>query len=310
MIMKRIAVLIFLLTLPQWAICATAPKKFPVLLDTDIGSDIDDAFALALIVNSPELDLLGVTTVSGDSEARARLAAKMLVDAGRLDVPVAAGASGQPLPIQQCRLAEGFKSPSLLPIAAEDFLESEIRRRPGQITIVAIGPLTNVAALLKKYPDAAKEIKQIVLMGGSVERGYAPGSRPEAEYNIKMDPAAAQVVFSSGVPIVMAPLDVTAMLQLDAAARHRIFTHLTPMTNDLTLLYHLWNQDTPTLFDPMAVALLIDPGLCETKAMAIEVDSEGFTREASGKPANASVALHTDPARFFQFYLNRVAPQR
>jgi inosine-uridine nucleoside N-ribohydrolase len=112
------------------------------------------------------------------------------------------------------------------------------------------------------------------------------------------------------VPIVMAPLDVTAMLQLDAAARQRIFTHLTPMTNDLTLLYHLWNQDTPTLFDPMAVALLIDPGLCETKAMAIEVDSEGFTREASGKPANASVALHTDPARFFQFYLNRVAPQR
>ena len=308
--MKRIAVLIFLLTLPQWAICATAPKKIPVLLDTDIGSDIDDAFALALIVNSPELDLLGVTTVSGDSEARARLAAKMLVDAGRLDVPVAAGASGQPLPIQQCRLAEGFKSPSLLPIAAEDFLESEIRRRPGQITIVAIGLLTNVAALLKKYPDAAKEIKQIVLMGGSVERGYAPGSRPEAEYNIKMDPAAAQVVFASGVPIVMAPLDVTAMLQLDAAARHRVFTQLTPVTNDLTLLYHLWNNETPTLFDPMAVALLLDPSLCETKPMAIEVDNEGFTREASGKPANATVALHTDPARFFQFYLNRVAPAK
>jgi purine nucleosidase len=308
MIMKKIAVLIFLLALPHWAMCTAAPEKIPILLDTDIGSDIDDAFALALVLNSPELDLLGVTTVSGDAEARARLAAKMLEDAGRLDVPVVAGASGKPLPIEQCLLAENLKSPSLLPIAAEEFLESEIRRRPGQITIVAIGPLTNIAALLKKYPDAAKEIKQIVLMGGSIERGYAPGSKPEAEYNIKMDPAAAQVVFTSGVPIVMAPLDVTAMLQLDAAARHRIFTRLTPITNDLTLLYHLWNHETPTLFDPMAVALLIDPGLCETKPMAIEVDNEGFTREASGKPANATVALHTDPAKFFQFYLNRVAP--
>ncbi len=306
--MKKLAFLLILLACPRWAMCAAAPEKIPILLDTDIGSDIDDAFALALVLNSPELDLLGVTTVSGDAEARARLAAKMLEDAGRLDVPVVAGASSKPLPIQQCRLADNFKSPSLLPLAAEDFLESEIKRRPGEITVVAIGPLTNVAALLKKYPDAAKEIKQIVLMGGSIERGYAPDSKPEAEYNIKMDPAAAQAVFTSGVPILMAPLDVTAMLQLDAAARHRIFTHLSPVTNDLTLLYHLWNNETPTLFDPMAVALLIGPSLCETKPMAIEVDNEGFTREASGKPANATVALHTDPAKFFQFYLNRVAP--
>jgi purine nucleosidase len=306
--MKKLALLLILLACPRWAMRAAAPEKIPILLDTDIGSDIDDAFALALILNSPELDLLGVTTVSGDAEARARLAAKMLEDAGRLDVPVVAGASSKPLPIEQCRLADNFKSPSLLPIAAEDFLESEIKRRPGEITIVAIGPLTNVAALLKKYPDAAKEIKQIVLMGGSIERGYAPDSKPEPEYNIRMDPEAAQVVFSSGVPIVMAPLDVTAMLQLDAAARHRIFTQLSPFANDLTLLYHLWNNETPTLFDPMAVALLIDPSLCVMKPMAIEVDNEGFTREASGKPANATVALHTDPAKFFQFYLNRVAP--
>jgi inosine-uridine nucleoside N-ribohydrolase len=306
--MKKLVLLLILLAWPRWTMCAAGPEKIPTLLDTDIGSDIDDAFALALILNSPELDLLGVTTVSGNSEARARLVAKLLEDAGRLDVPVVAGAPGQFIPSPQCRLAEGLKSPSLLPVKAEDFLNSEIDLHPGEIVLVAIGPLTNVAALLKKYPQSAKKIKQIVLMGGSVERGYAPGSKPEAEYNIRSDPGGAQAVFSSGVPILMVPLDVTAMLKLDTESRHRIFTHLSPITNDLTLLYLLWNYETPTLFDPMAVAELLDPSLCETKPMAIEVDNEGFTREAKGKQANVTVAMHTDPAKFFQFYLSRVAP--
>jgi inosine-uridine nucleoside N-ribohydrolase len=305
--MKKIALLLIVLAWAPGAMRAAGSGKVPILLDTDIGSDIDDAFALALILNSPELELLGVTTVSGNAEARARLAAKLLEDAGRPGVPVVAGAPGQFVPIPQCRLADGFKSPALLTVKAEDFLNSVIERHPGKIVIVAIGPLTNVAALLKKYPRSAKMIKQIVLMGGSVERGYAPGSKPEAEYNIRCDPGGAQVVFSSGVPIVMVPLDVTAMLKLDADARRRVFTHLTQITNDLTLLYHLWNYETPTLFDPMAVAELLDPSLCETRPMAIEVDNEGFTREVKGKPANATVALHTDPVKFFQFYLNRVA---
>jgi inosine-uridine nucleoside N-ribohydrolase len=306
--MKKIVLLLVLMAWAPWGTCAAGSRKMPILLDTDIGSDVDDAFALALILRSPELDLLGVTTTTGNPQARARLAAKMLQDAGRSGVPVVAGWPGQFVPSQQCRLADGFKSPSLLTVEAEDFLNSEINKHPGEIVIIAIGPLTNVAALLKKYPESAKKIKQIVLMGGSVERGYAPGSKPEAEYNIRCDPGGAQEVFSSGVPILMVPLDVTAMLKLDADARHRIFTQLTPLTNDLTLLYHLWNYETPTLFDPMAVAEMLDPSLCRTKPMAIDVDNLGFTREAKGKPANATVALETDPAKFFQFYLKRVAP--
>ena len=144
-------------------------------------------------------------------------------------------------------------------------------------------------------------------MGGSIARGYEPGSQPDAEWNIKSNPAAAQVVFSSGIPITMAPLDVTAMLKLDAAARSRIFSQNTPVTNSLAALYHLWNHETPTLFDPMAVALVLDPGLCQTKDLAIEVDDQGFTRVVEGKPANATVGLSTDPAKFFEFYLGRVA---
>jgi purine nucleosidase len=288
---------------------AAPGDKIPILLDTDIGTDIDDAFALALILRSPELALLGVTTVSGDTQARARLAAKILWDAKWPAVQVAAGEPGKPLPIEQCRWADGFLSPALTPQSAVEFLRHQIESRPGEITLVPIGPLTNIGRLLHDYPEEGKKIKRLVLMGGSVRRGYAPNSAPEAEYNIAQDPQAAQVVFNSGVPILMVPLDVTAMLELDAEARHRVFTQLTPLTNDLTILYHLWNRPTPILFDPMAVAMLLDPTLCETQELHIEVDDKGFTRVVEGKPPNATVALKTDSKRFLEFYLNRVAPR-
>ncbi len=306
--MKKAICLLFLFTWPL-ILHAVPPKKIPVLVDTDIGTDIDDAFALALVARSPELQLLGVTTVSGDTQARARLAAKLLWVAGLRNVPVVPGKPGRPLPDEQTRWAEGFRSPQLRPGNAVDFLDSTLRRYPEKVTIIAIGPLTNIAALLTKDPAIAGKIDRIVMMGGSIHHGYADDPTPVAEYNVASDPAAAQKVFSSGVHILMVPLDVTAMLQLHWAPRHRIFASLTPLTDALAILYNLWNQRTPTLFDPMAVAMVIDPGLCQTQPLNIEVDSNGFTRVADNKPPNAIVALHTDPAKFFQFYLSRVAPE-
>lgn len=308
--MQTLARLIGTILIAESVLGAAPPRKIPILLDTDIGTDIDDAFALVLIISSPELELLGVTTVAADTQARARLAAKLLWEAGGAwrKVPVVAGEPGQPQPIDQTRWADGFASPQLRKGKAVDFMKAQINRRPGEITLLTIGEQTNAAALLKSDPSLGKKLKRIVMMGGSVARGYAPGSQADPEWNIKSNPAAAQVVFASGVPILMVPLDVTAMLQLDEANRHRVFTHLTPLTNALALLYHLWNQPTPTLFDPMAVAMLIDPSLCETRELAIEVDARGFTRAVEGKPPNSTVGMRTDPAKFFQFYLSRVAP--
>ncbi len=292
------------------SVCAAAdpPAKIPIILDTDIGTDIDDAFALALIIKSPELDLLGVTTVSGDTAARARIAAKLLWEEGGKwrQVPVVAGIPGPKQEINQARWAEVFVSPQILSESAVDFLRSKFHRYPGQITLIAIGELTNVAAVLKVDPLVGTKIKRIVLMGGSIVRGYAPGSKPDPEWNIKSNSAAAKVVFSSGIPIVMAPLDVTAMLKMDSQARSRIFSQNTPLTNSLAALYHLWGRETPTLFDPMAVAMLLNPSLCETKDLAIEVDGQGFTRAEEGRPANATVGMETDPSKFFEFYLSRL----
>ncbi|MGA8182926.1 MAG: nucleoside hydrolase [Terriglobia bacterium] len=306
--MKKAIGLLFLFVWP-FILHAVPPKKIPILLDTDIGTDIDDAFAVALIARSPELELLGVTTVSGDTHARARLAAKLLWEAGLRRVPVVAGEPGRPLPIEQARWARNFRSPQLRPGSAVNFLDGTLRQMSGTTTIVAIGPLTNIAALLQKDPAIARKISRIVLMGGSIYHGYGDDPTPVAEYNIAADPAAAQKVFSSGVHILMVPLDVTAMLQLRAPGRHRVFTQLSPVTDALAVLYNLWNQRTPTLFDPMAVAMVIDPNLCQTKPLNVQVDANGFTRVEDNKPPNATVALRTDPKNFFNFYLGRVAPE-
>jgi inosine-uridine nucleoside N-ribohydrolase len=310
--MRRISALFAAILLSACSVgAADSAAKTPIILDTDIGTDIDDAFALALIINSPELELLGVTTVSGDTAARARLAAKLLWEAGGKwrQVPVVAGEPGSPQPIEQARWAVDFASPEILKESAVDFLRGQFDRRPGKITLITIGELTNVAALLEADPLVAKKIKRIVLMGGSIARGYGPGSRAEPEWNIKSNPTAARVVFSSRIPILMVPLDVTAMLQLEAAARNRIFNHGTPVAGALAALYHLWDKETPILFDPMAVALLIKPDLCETEQLAVEIDAEGSTLVVKGKPPNATVGIRTDPARFFEFYLSRVAPE-
>jgi inosine-uridine nucleoside N-ribohydrolase len=306
--MKKGVWLLFLFMCPL-VLHAVPPEKIPILVDTDIGTDIDDAFALALIVRSPELDLLGVTTVSGDTKARAQLAAKLLWGSGFRRVPVVAGEPGKPLPIEQTRWAKDFRSSQLQTGGAVDFLDATLLRRAGKTTIVAIGPLSNIAALLQKDPAIAEKIEQIVLMGGSIYHGYGEDPTPVAEYNIAADPAAAQTVFSSGVHILMVPLDVTAMLQLHAADRNRVFTNLSPMTDGLAILYNLWNQRTPTLFDPMAVAMVIDPSLCQTKPLSVQVDANGFTHAPDNQPPNATVALQTDPAKFFEFYLGRVAPE-
>ena len=289
------------------ALTAVAQQRTPIILDTDIGGDIDDAFAVALVLDSPQLDLRAVTTVSGDTAARARLVAKMLSAAGRTEVPVAAGAAGAKINTTYTQWADGFSSPALVSQSAVELMKSVLDKGHRQVMIVAVGPLTNLAALLKQYPAEKKNIRQIVLMGGSIRRGYYPNSGPTAEYNIAEDAAASQVVFSSGVPILMAPLDVTARLQLEKPELDRLFALHTALTDALEAQYKLWGQPVPTLHDPMAVSLLIAPELCTRQPLVINITDKGMTVPVQGKSANAVVAIETDPGRFIDFYMSRVA---
>lgn len=282
-----------------------------VIIDTDIGDDIDDAFAIALALRSPEIEILGVTTNFGDTEARAKIADRLLGEAGYPEIPVAAGAPTPPkAKLNQHRYGESGHFAKKSHPGAVTFLLEQIREHPGEITLIAIGPLMNVGAAIDKDPAAFRKLERVVLMGGSVRRGYgdlgyAPPHGPDPEWNIMNDISSAQKLFNSGVPIAMMPLDST-QLKLDEVKRAFLFSRGTPITDALTVLYHMWGQETPTLFDPMAVAYVLNPALCPVEPMHIRVDEKGFTREEPGTP-NADVCLDSDPAKFFRFYLPRVA---
>lgn len=289
-------------------------EPVPVLFDTDIGTDIDDVYALAQILHSPELNLLGVTTVSGDAVARARLAAKLLATAGRTDVPVYAGTGTPPQNNQgHCVWAAGFTAPALHESGGVEFLRQQINARPGEITILAVGEMTNVAALLAAEPGIGKKIKTIVLMGGAIRRGYAPNSKPEPEWNLRCNIAAAQTVFTSGVPLLVAPLDSTADLILTPELCVRIFSRGTPLNDALAALDYTWrrtntwNATAPTLFDSLAVALVAAPGLVPLTSLHVVIEADGLTRVIADRPPNAQVALTSDPAAFLEYVTARLS---
>ena len=287
---------------------AHSPEK--IIIDTDIGDDVDDAFALALAVKSPELQVLGVTTTFGDTEARARIADRFLGEVGRGEIPVLAGkATETKNPMSQRKYGESHFAKASHGDAVE-FLLEQTRKYPGEITLIAIGPLMNVGAAIDKDAATFRKLKRVVLMGGSMRRGYgdlgytAPVP-PMPEWNILNDVGSAQKLFAAGVPLYVMPLDST-QLKMDEVKRAFLFSQGTAVTDQLAVLYHLWGQETPTLFDPMTLVFALRPELCPVTGMHIRVDEKGFTREEPGA-ANAQVCLDSNAEDFFKFYLKRVA---
>jgi purine nucleosidase len=289
---------------PAKAAPAESSPKQLVIIDTDIGDDIDDAFALALAERSPEFRILGVTTAFGDTMLRARLTLRFLSATGYGNVPVAAGVPTPPkAKFTQSAYAEGGDQSKIQPVSGPDFLLDQIKKHPGQITLIAIGPQTNLGAAIDKDPVTFRKLKRIVMMGGSIDRGYNDREHAEPEWNIVCDIPAARKVFASGVPIYAMPLDAT-ILKFDPVRLNTLFDQHTPLTGQLQMLYQEWGQKTPTLFDPMAVAYAIKPSLCPTTPLHLTIDDKGSTLRSPGTP-NVNACLKSDPDTFFRFYLSR-----
>jgi purine nucleosidase len=299
---------------------SNAPER--IIIDTDIGDDIDDAFAVALALRSPELNILGISTDYGDVEGKAKILDRLLGEVGRNDIPVAVGIANTVDPalisslVSQQRYGEGghFARPSHP--KAVDFILDQIRRHPGEITLVAISPLPNIGAIIDKSPETFRKLKRVVMMGGWIEPikpdyGNAPAREPGPEWNIKGNISASQKLFLSGVPLYVMPLDSTLHLGLDEIKRATIFSQGVPLTDALTLLYHEWNAYggvTPILYDAMTIAYILNPQLCPVQPMHIRVDDKGATRVEPGTP-NAQVCLHSDADAFFRFYMSRLLAQ-
>jgi purine nucleosidase len=315
-IRKRVAITVMVALSSASATFAAAQSAPPasartkIIIDTDIGDDLDDAFALGLALNSPEVDIVGITTAWGDTKLRARLVDRLLAETGRASISVAEGIHTETkFRLTQARWAEAGPPAKPHP-AGVDFLLEKIRQNPGEITLVGIGPLTNVGAAIERDPATFKKLKRVVIMGGSIRKhyddlGYTPDRGPEPEYNIYCDVAASQKLFTSGVPLYVMPLDST-QLKLDETKRALLFRQSTSLTDALTLLYHQWGQQTPTLFDAMAIAYVIEPKLCPTQPLHIVVDAKGTTLADTSAPANANACLASDSDDFFRFLLPRL----
>jgi inosine-uridine nucleoside N-ribohydrolase len=310
-------------------------SPIPVIIDCDPGHD--DALAITLALARPELQVLGITTVGGNSTLAntTRNALRVLALLGRTDVPVAAGAV-QPMTREletapQVHGASGLDGADLpepasepVPLHAVEWLRATLLAAPEPVTLIPVGPLTNIGMLLRLYPEVVSRIAHISLMGGS--RG-AGNWTPAAEFNIWVDPEAARIVFRSGIPITMCGLDVThkALMGLPEAARLRsLGTRPGTVFADLLEFFTHFHverygtADTP-IHDAVAVAAVALPGMVRTEPFHVDVavDSDitrGRTvvddRGQEGSRPNVQVALDIDRSAFADLVIEAVASYR
>lgn len=303
------------------------PVLHRVIFDTDIGTDVDDIIALAFLLGSPEIRIEGVTTVYADVDLRARMVLKMLQLRGIEGVPVHTGV-GKPLldldpvywpgheGVGLLRDDDDFPAPS--ETHAVDFLVDHVLGNPGEITLLAVGPLTNVATAIIREPRFAGSLKKLVIMGGRIDvNGTMSGF---SEHNIKCDPEAAHVVFAAGAHIDLVPLDVTlrALVRQDGveALRQKGSPYHDALADQIALYPGFVSRGGSTfLHDPLAAMAILRPDLLGWRPYNIQVELHGRLTRAmtlarsptNEHPTTARVAMDLDVAACEAFIAERIA---
>jgi pyrimidine-specific ribonucleoside hydrolase len=307
-------------------------KPRPIILDCDPGHD--DALAMLLALARPEVDLAAITTVAGNStlDNTTRNALSVLTLVGRTDIPVASGAATplkrELITAPNVHGGSGLAGADLptpaVGIVSDDaaaYMAQVIRESDVPVTLIPVGPLTNIGHLLARFPDEFRQVEAICLMGGSITEGNVSAS---AEFNIWVDPEAARDVFESGLPVTMIPLDVThqAIVSLDDADRMErlgnrtgvVFADLLRFFAQFHIERYGWHG--APIHDAVAVANVALPDMVRRRSYRVDVETVSeLTRGrtvvdlygVSGKPANAEVGVGIDQPRFVQVLLDAVA---
>ncbi len=286
-------------------------EKQMIVLDTDIGDDIDDALALGLALNSPEIEIQGITTVFGDTQQRAQLVKHILSTFGREDIPIAVGV-GKPL--HQRHPPSGVAQATILgnkrydeetfsTFSGPELIVQQALEHSGKLTLVCIGPLTNVALALLIEPRIGTAIRSIVMMGGS-------SGLPLPEWNVRSDVEAADIVLNSGIPITLIGLNVTRRCQLHKQDIEQLRKSTTAQAQLLYQLITIWQQHRPQwhsslpyLHDPLTIAALCTPELLTWRDTPVQVIQrgpfEGFMvpRMLGGTNVKAAVGVQAKKAR-------------
>lgn len=322
-------------------------NKKKVIIDSDYGTYYDDAFALLYAVQNEELDILAVNSSYGDTKLRARIAKKLLRVANRTEIPVYAGIPGSMsggaymfgFEGQNILTEEDFKDPTLEPDGynADDVIIEAVTKYPHEVTIITTGTVTNVAAALIKEPRVAELAKELIIMGGVIvpivdEKGIARS--PIEEYNLNNDTFATQVVWNSGIPITLVPIDVTLKVPLSKEQIEKIQTTDTPIAKQVSDIISVWPEQEyliytsvgiPTEFtglwlhDPLTIGVALDRSFI--KEAKLHVDAEfaptvilrdmivrnDILRTIPKKMApNMNVAIGVDNVRFTEEFTNKI----
>jgi purine nucleosidase len=298
-----------------------------VIFDTDIGTDVDDIIALAFLLGSPEVSLEAVTTVYADVDLRARMVQKFLQFRGVSGIPVHAGIS-KPIiddnPVFWLGhegvglLSDDDDLPRIADAHAVDFLLQHVLANAGEITLLAVGPLMNVATAIIREPKFATSLKRLVIMGGCVATHASDWG--VSEHNIRCDPEAAQVVFASGAPIELVPLDVTLRATIDQAGVDGVRARNTPYHDALADQIELYPAFTSRgnrtyLHDPLAAMAVVRPDLLTWKPYHLEVELTGrltramtvATKPGRDNQATTNAAMDLDVAACESLILERIS---
>jgi inosine-uridine nucleoside N-ribohydrolase len=266
-------------------------KKIPVILDTDIGSDIDDTWALVMMLKSPELDVKLIATDTGDTTYRAKIVAKLLEIAGRTDVPVGIGPAVVDAASSQAPWVEGYDLSSYPGTVHEDgvgAIVDTIMSSPEPVTLICIGPVPNIRAALEREPRIAERAR-FVGMHGSIRRGYGGSSEIAPEYNVVRDAHACQAAFTADWDVTITPLDTCGIVTLKGEKYHAVRDCEDPLVQAVIENYRIWVESSEwakgfdpetqssILFDTVAIYLAFSEELLLMEDLGIRVTDDGYT---------------------------------
>lgn len=313
-----LAVLFTLIGVTAWA----GPKQ-KIIFDCDLAGDIDDAFALGLVLASPEFEVLGVVMDHGDTAGRSRVACRLLHELGLEKIPVIVGRptagivgeqQGVAGPSAQFAWAKEFDRLKPNTRNAADFIIENLRKYPNEVILFTVGPVCNIQDVLKKDPEALKLAKRVVSMFGSFYMGYDSGPVPAAEWNVRADAEAAKVFVAGGAKPVFAGLDVTTFVTLNAEQRTRLRERKSPLTDALGDLYTLWRNESyarpdPTMFDAVAVGMVLWPELFTTRKAHVKVIDGGWTVLDESQTPNCEIGMTIQKDEFLRRMMDRLLQQ-
>lgn len=304
----RLRLVLFLLV-GAFNVAAFAEKQ-KVILDCDLGDDIDDAFAVGLVLASPEFDVLGLAMDYGDTERRGRVACRMLEALGLDEIPVVLGRKTGEGKAPQLDWGNGFDRVVPVEESASDFIIRNLRENPGEVILFTVGPVPNIQDVVAKDPEALGLAKRVVSMFGSFYMGYRSSPVPSPEWNVRADVPAARAFIGNRAFPLLAGLDITTFVNLDQENRSRLLQRNSPLTDSLIGLYTLWAdqrdpEPDPILFDAVAVGMVLWPELFTTRQAHVKITDEGFTVIDESLEPNCEIGMSINQPEFTKRIMRR-----